>query len=1029
MLVDASFGLWVKRARLSTGLTQKRLADQIGCSEITLRKIEAGQRRASSQIAERLASALGITRIDRETFIRLARGEFVVASLTEPFSEIGSEHATPIQTIGAVRTNVPAQQRTLIGRTSDLHTAIDILLEPEVQLLTLTGVGGTGKTCLALQIAKELIPKFADGVWFISLASIHNPALLLPTIAGVFGLTASSGQPIHERLHEMLRAKTMLLVLDNFEQIVQAASHLSHLLSGCPGIKILVTSRERLHLSYEREMVVPPLMLPPLTSMQEAELIDVTEYAAIQLFMVRAQAIQPTFDLTPANARTIAELCIQLDGLPLAIELAAARIRVLPPEQLLARIQRPIQSLNSQRLALLTGGPQDAPARHRALRQTVEWSYNLLSDDEQILFRTLPVFSGEWSLDTAEAIAQSSPYGKTEKALFQSSVVDILQSLIDKSLLSTVEHNTTLQPYSLHAVAHSPRYVMLETIREYALERLVELGEDQAVRQRHALYYVTQAEQANDQLRGTHQEEALQWLAAEHDNLHAVLIWSLTEPINTSQATSSQWYIALRMIAALWRFWFLHGNIQVWTYWFERVQDAWALRETQPHPDEMKLWATILRGRAMLASAVGDSQVQAYGQESLDLFRAIGDRWGAASALMTLGWIEEGLEIARDLNDTWLVAWGLLALGDTRNRSYHYARATEIFKEGLTLARTTGDRWLIAELLVFLGNIANQQHLYHEAVSYYDEALGLFKHLDNRLGTAHALHGLSDLAFDLGDYAAARTLTEERLLIEQNQGNRYGVAHAYGWLGQIAYYEGHLSEATAHWEACLVHSRAIGQRWGTAWALGEMSCIALAQHDTQLALAQCDESLQLLLEEGHRASIAWILKYKATVLLAQGNVADAANCLHQSLAYAREAGEREGIARTLADLACLTIQQGDFGVTALYAECIELWQELNDQPHIIAATEQLAKTLATAGNPAAAAYLWGAAETTRDKIGVPMPPISRPVYEKAIAAARNIGDSRTFDAAWARGRAEQPAIAIMAVCREIERTGNQRPPN
>ncbi len=419
--------------------------------------------------------------------------------------------------------NLPAQLTSLIGREQEVIAACTLLIRAEVRLLTLTGPGGVGKTCLALQIANELLDAFADGVCFVPLAPIFDPDFVLPAIAQTLGLKEAGNQPVSDLLKEYLRNLHLLLFLDNFEQIVAAAPLLADLLASCPKLKILVTSRAVLHIQGEHEFPVPLLALPDLKQLPDSA--SLTEYAAVALFLQRAQAIKPDFQITPANAHAIAEICSRLDGLPLAIELAAARIKLLPPQALLARLEH--------RLQVLTSGASNAPARQHTLRNTLKWSYDLLDAQEQRLFRRLSVFVGGCTLEAIEAIYTELDNG--DEAI---QLLDAVASLIDKSLLQQTEQE-----------GEELRLVMLETIREYALECLAANGEMEVTRQAHADYFLVLAEEAEPKLVGIEQLQWLVRLEREHDNLRMALSWLLERKALE---------MALRLGGALSLFWVLH---------------------------------------------------------------------------------------------------------------------------------------------------------------------------------------------------------------------------------------------------------------------------------------------------------------------------------------------------------------------------------------------------------------------------------------------------------------------------------------
>ncbi|HVF99500.1 MAG TPA: tetratricopeptide repeat protein [Chloroflexia bacterium] len=625
-----------------------------------------------------------------------------------------------------VSNNLPVQPTPFIGRDKEVEAVCALLRREAVRLVTLTGPGGTGKTRMAVQVGGQLLLDFRHGVFFVALASITDIALVATTIAQTLGVMEAAHRPIVETLKAYLRDRHILLILDNFEQIVDASPVVADIMSGAAGLKVLVTSREILHLRGEHEFPVPPLGLPDTRHLPPPE--SLAQYEAVRLFVDRAVALRPDFEVTSDNAPAVAEICASLDGLPLAIELAAARIKILSPEAMLSRLQNHGVDGGNGRLKLLVGGHRDLPARQQTLRSTIGWSYDLLNEGERMLFRRLSVFAGGRSFEAIEAVCNAD-------GALPLDTLEGTASLVDKNLLQQ-------RP----GLTGEDRFVMLETIQEYAREQLEESDEAEALQEQHATYFMEMAERAEPELRGPRQAEWLERLEAEHDNLRAAIRWA-TENGRTETA--------LRLGAALVEFWKARGHLTEGRTWLE------AALETSNTPTQARARALMSAGN--LASAQGDyARASAVLLESLGLFRQLGDRVRIASTLKNLG------------NDARLQG--------------NYDAAYTYFEEGLQIARELGNRQETGTMLGDIGIVAQSMGDQEAARAYYEESLQIRRELKDRRGIAMMLVNLGELARGEGDYDTAQGLYEEGLAIARELGDKWGVGMVLHNLGHVAYH-------------------------------------------------------------------------------------------------------------------------------------------------------------------------------------------------------------------------------------------------
>ena len=742
------------------------------------------------------ASILKITGEERwqEVFSKAARGDTLqdrTPADSHPIPELQTEFL-PLKTLNNLPNNLPAPMNSFIGREVEVRRIVEYFTDGQARLLTLTGPGGIGKTRLSLRVATELLDTYPDGVWFIALADLRQPAHVITEIAKALDLPLESAQDVMEQVVSYLLGKTLLLVLDNFEHLMEASEDVNTLLLRCPTLRCLTTSREPLKIAGEQRFIVPPLSIPS----EDADYEALHDYESVQLFLARAEAVAPDFQLTIDNAEAIGAICRIVDGLSLAIELTAARVRAMTPQNILTRLKVLLDSSpSSKSSALLSTNNRDVPARHQTLNAVIDWSYDLLEIEEQRLLCQLSLFSGGFFLEAAETICsstcvheeQDSPYTET---------IDLIFNLHDKSLLITEEYLT------------QTRYRLPVPVQLYLREKQQPTG----FREAHAHYYLTLAQEQDRKLEGPEQSDALSEMAIELDNFRAVFGFA---------QENNEWLLFGQLAVALSKFFYIHG---LWTEglgWLEQAEAELHQRlgkhqgsEGTSETNEMLVQLTIAELRVALATLYNEQQecetARQLCENALQVFRTIGQQLGVVKALNCLGIIAryekkfkeadthftEALAIAKVIGNKWHTVIVLNNLGLTAYNRRHFEAAKLHYTESLHLARELGNKLSIAYALNNLGKTANQQGLREEAQHYYTESLRLTRDLStSNVGFPYLLDSLGKVALRHGKHEEARHYYTQSLEYRKESGNLREIADSLYQFGQLAYAEGEFEQS------------------------------------------------------------------------------------------------------------------------------------------------------------------------------------------------------------------------------------------
>ena len=902
------------------------------------------------------------------------------------------------------RNNLPVMVSSFIGREKEIGEVKSLLAAS--RLVTLTGAGGSGKTRLALQVANELLPYYPEGIWLIELGALFDPALVPQAVASIFEIREQVGRTIIDSLADYLHDKRMLLLLDNCEHLVGSCAYLAErLLRTSTGLDILVTSREALGIAGEVAWAVPTLSVPDLAvfqahtvdpSIEKGEILSrLMQYESIRLFVDRTAAAYPSFQMTAQNALAVAQICYRLEGIPLAIELAAARVRALSVDQVLDRLD--------DRFNLLTLGSRTALRRQQTIRATIDWSYDLLSESERRLFSRLSVFVEGWALEAAEAVCSDNDLSKGREdkgesildstyTLHRSEILDLLTHLVNKSLVVMNEQDQTV------------RYHKLETIREYAREKLEESGELELIQDRLLEFFLQSADEAEPYLRTGEQVAWLARLEAEHDNFRAALERAFAR-IDTEAA--------LRLAGNLAWFWYFRGYWSEGRDWLERALGQKESQAPQAGRTLRAARAQALVGAGWLADESG--RELEYYQEALAISREVGYPWGVAISLRGLGvlafnrddtaraaeLLKESLASFREIGDRWGTAAALFNLGWLVMVAGDRIQAERYWQESRELFRQVGDRWGQAVVLDALSYLARLQNDYKSAVKISKESLSLFKELGDKAGIASSLSRLGGVAYRREDFNQAAAFFEESLALQMEQGFTWDTADLLRVLGLIACYRGDFKRADSLLEESLARFRALDSNYGVAWSQITIGHVEYLRDNQEEAANFLEQGLDHFIQEQDKTGRAFATFTFGLVRERQGDTVQALGLLGQSLDLYRELGEKYNIAAALHGLGRVAHAQGDLEQAAeRYRESLLIRKEIGLKRGMAESLESFGHLAVGRTEPELAAQLFAAAFVMRESAGTPLPPVDRADYDASIAKVEAALGEEKFAIAW-----------------------------
>ena len=779
------------------------------------------------------------------------------------------EDFPPLETLDARPNNLPVQLTSFIGRETEMKHVKEALKLS--RLVTLTSAGGSGKTRLALQTGAEVIDEFEQGVWFVDLAALSDPALLTSTIIDALGIKEESKKTTEDTLIEFLKGKEILILLDNCEQLIHACANLAErLLSSCPKLKIIATSREALNCEGEMTYRIPPLAVPDPKSNDTPE--QLTQYESVRLFIERALTVNSNFRVNNENAPALAEICSRLDGIPLAIELAAARIKILSVVKIYERLD--------DRFSLLTGGKRTALPRQQTLRALIDWSYDLLSEEEKILWCRLSVFSGGWTLDAAEEIC-------SDEMISKSLILDLLSQLIEKSVIIFDESKG--------------RYRILESLREYGIEKL---KNSQEISLRHLNYYLRLSENAEPELRGENARFWLDIIDADHSNFISAIDWSVSNEMADKGAV---------IAGALGEFWSTKGHYSTGIRLNENILRSSCLYGNSAKV-KLLIWLCVYKYNQ------GEyEQVRKFSEECLNLSKGIGDKKGIAESLHNLGkvaelkgnyelarsYFEESLELKKEIKDKIGIADSLQSLGNLLTNQGDYELAKKYFGESFEIKKEVGDKRGMASNMNSMGCIATYQGNYEQAKKYHEESLAFNKDIGSKIGAAISMGNLGLISFNQGDYELARKYYEESLTIRKELGNKKGIAIYLHNLGGVVYTQGDFEQAKKYFEESLAVRKEIGDRIGMADSMNNLGGVMYTQGDFEQAKIYFEESLTVRKEIGDKSGMADSMNNLGSIARHRGDYDQSRKYHEDSLVLKKEIGDKPGIANTLIYIARL----------------------------------------------------------------------------------------------------------------------------